>query len=74
MKYELKENKFGKYFIKNNKYHYLSQYDRWGLDKTIWHDTIDYGFYKVKFLSIDNVDYIQLSKNKETKRLEQLFN
>ena len=73
MKYELKENKFGKYFIKNNKFYYLDSFDIWGLDNTIWYDKIDYYFYKVKFINENNKNYIQLRKNKQTKELERVW-
>lgn len=74
MKYEIRENKFGKFFIKNNKYHYLDSYEVWGLDTTLWYDTIDYKFFKVKFIEEDNKKYIQLSKNKRTRELEHTYN
>lgn len=72
MKYQLLNGTKGRYFIKNHQYHYLDQYDIWGLDTSIWYDTIDYKFYKVKFITKDNFDYIQLTKNKETRKLEFL--
>jgi len=74
MKYEVRENKFGKFFIKNHKYHYLDSYEVWGLDTTLWYDTIDYKFFKVKFIEEDNKKYIQLSKNKRTRELEHTYN
>lgn len=74
MKYEIRENKFGKFFIKNHKYHYLDSYEVWGLDTTLRYDTIDYKFFKVKFIEEDNKKYIQLSKNKKTRQLEHIFN
>jgi hypothetical protein len=74
MKYEIRENKFGKFFIKNYKYHYLDSYEVWGLDTSLWYDTIDYKFFKVKFIEEDNKKYIQLSKNKKTRQLEHTFN
>ena len=74
MKYEIRENKFGKFFIKNNKYHYLDSYEVWGLDTSLWYDTIDYKFFKVKFIEEGNKKYIQLSKNKNTRQLEHTFN
>ena len=73
MKYQLKENKFGKYFIKNNKYYYLDSFDIWGLDTSIWYDKIDFIFYKVKFIIENGVKYIQLSKNKKTRELERVW-
>lgn len=73
MKYEIKENKFGKYFIKNHKFYYLDSFDIWGLDNTIWYDKIDYYFYKVKFINENNKNYIQLRKNKQTKELERVW-
>lgn len=74
MKYEIRENKFGKFFIKNNKYHYLDSYEVWGLDTSLWYDTIDYKFFKVKFIEEDNKKYIQLSKNKRCRELEHTYN
>ena len=73
MKYKLEENKFGKYFIKNHKYYYLDEFDIWGLDRTIWHDKIDYVFYKVRFIIENGIEYIQLSKNKKTRELERVW-
>ena len=63
--YELRENKFGKFFVKNHKYYYLDTFDIWGLDKSIWYDTIDYIFYKVSFTTIDDKEYIKIRKTKE---------
>lgn len=62
--YEIKENKFGKYFIKNNKYYYLDSFDVWGLDRTLWYDKIEYLFYKVKFINENGVEYINIRKTK----------
>lgn len=73
MIYELKENKFGKYFIKRNKYYYLDSFDIWGLDRSIWYDKINYVFYKVKFITENDREYIQLRKNKQTKILENTW-
>lgn len=71
--YELKENKFGRYFIKNNKFYYLDSFDIWGLDSSIWYDTIDYIFYKVKFITENGKEFIKLRKTKETKNLERVW-
>ena len=60
--YELKENKFGKYFIKNNQYYYLDSFDIWGLDPTLWYDKIDYYFYRVKFIKENEKEYINIRK------------
>ena len=71
--YELKENKFGSYFIKNHKFYYLDSFDIWGLDRTLWYDKIDYIFYKVKFIEENGKRFISLRKTKETKKLESMF-
>ncbi len=60
--YEIRENKFGKFFVKNHQYHYLDSYEVWGLDTKLWYDTIEYDFYKVKFKEENGVEYIQLKK------------
>lgn len=60
--YEIRENKFGKFFVKNNQYHYLDSYEVWGLDTKLWYDTIEYNFYKVNFKEEEGKKYIQLRK------------
>lgn len=62
--YEIRENKFGKFFIKNHKYYYLDSFDVWGLDTSFWYDTIDYIFYKVKFINESGKEYINIRKTK----------
>lgn len=62
--YEIKENNFGKFFVKNHKYYYLDSFDIWGLDTTLWYDTIDYIFYKVKFINENGKEYINIRKTK----------
>ena len=74
MRYEISENKFGKFFVKNHKYHYLDSYEVYGLDPSLWYDTIEYKFFKVKFIKEDNKQFIQLSKNKRTRELENMYN
>lgn len=61
-KYELKENKFGRYFIKNHQYYYLDQFEVYGLDTSLWYDTIDYILYKVKFTKEEDKEFISLRK------------
>lgn len=61
-KYELKENQFGKYFIKNNLYYYLDQFEVYGLDTSLWYDKIDYILYKVKFTKEEDKEFISLRK------------
>jgi len=73
MRYELKENRFGTYFIKNRKFYYLDQFDVWGLNTSLWYDKIDYYFYKVKFITENGKKYIQLRKDKRTKQLEKTW-
>lgn len=62
--YKLEHNKFGAFFIKNNKYYYLDQFETWGLDTTLWYDTIDYLFYRVNFILKNNDFYIKIRKTK----------
>lgn len=62
MKYKIEKNKLGAYFIKQHKYYYLDSFEIYGLNKNIWYDKIDYILYKVKFIYIDNTEYIQLKK------------
>ena len=62
--YELKSNKFGSYFIKNNQYWYLDQLEVFGLDTSLRYDTIEYNFYKVEFIEKDNKKYIKCRKTK----------
>ncbi len=73
MKYRIEENKFGKFFVKNHKYFYLSDFEIWGLDTSIRYDKINYVFYKVKFVIENGIEYIQLSKNKKTRELERVW-
>lgn len=61
-KYELKTNKFGRYFIKNHQYYYLDQFEVYGLDTSLWYDTIDYILYKVKFTKEEDKEFISLRK------------
>lgn len=61
-KYELKENKFGRYFIKNYQYYYLDQFEVYGLDTSLWYDKIDYILYKVKFTKEEDKEFISLRK------------
>lgn len=66
--YEIRKNKFGKYFIKNHKYYYLDSFDFGELDALkyyrsyIVYDNIDYIYYKVKFINEDNKEYINIRK------------
>lgn len=61
--YELRENKFGKFFIKNHKYYYLDSFKVYGLNNKHWYDTIDYIIYNVDFITINDKKYIKLRKN-----------
>lgn len=62
--YEIRENKFGKFFVKNNQYYYLDSFDVWGLDTSLWYDKINYIFYKVRFTEENNKEYINIRKTK----------
>lgn len=62
--YELRKNKYGTFFIKNNKYYYLDSFDIWGLDNTLWYDKIDYIFYRVGFIEKNDKKYIKIRKTK----------
>jgi hypothetical protein len=64
MLYEIKENKHGKFFIKNHQYWYLDQLEIWGLNPNLRYDTIDYNFYRVNFIEENGVKYIKLRKVK----------
>ena len=71
--YEIRENKFGRFFVKNYKYYYLDSFDVWGLDTTLWYDTIDYKFFKVKFIEDNGKEYIKLRRDKKCRELERVY-
>ena len=62
--YELRKNKFGTFFIKNNQFWYLDTLEIWGLDTSLRYDTIEYNFYRVKFIEENGKKYINIRKTK----------
>lgn len=61
--YKIEHNKFGAYFIKNGQYWYLSDFERYGLQKNHWYNKIDYKIYNVSFTEFNNEKYIKCYAN-----------